>query len=74
MEAISSSASIVNELTKKSLSTLLLLTETLYQFIRNETNIPNTAIFQTISNITNGINITPSFAVSISTKKRIFDT
>jgi hypothetical protein len=74
MEAISSSDSIVNELTRKSLSTLLLLTDVLYQYIKNETNTPKSAIFQIKSNTTNGIKITPSFDVSNSTKNRIFDT
>jgi len=60
IEAISSSDSIVSEFTKKSLSTLLLLTETLYQFIRNETKMPNNASFHIRSNITKGISITPS--------------
>jgi hypothetical protein len=73
IEAISSSDSIVNELTKKSLSTLLEFTETLYQCIKNDTKIPNNAIFQIKSKITNGIKTTLSFEVSISTKKRTFD-
>jgi predicted component of viral defense system (DUF524 family) len=73
IDAISSSASIVKELTKKSLSILLLLTETLYQYIKNETKIPNNAIFQNKSKTTKGIKIIFSLLVSISTKKRIFD-
>ena len=73
IEAISSSDSIVKELTKKSLSTLLLLTETLYQCIKNDTNKPNNAIFQIKSKITNGIKITFSFDVSNSTKNLILD-
>ena len=55
IDAISSSDSIVNELTRKSVSTLLLFTETLYQFIKNDTNNPNKPIFQIKSKITNGI-------------------
>jgi len=73
IDAISSSDSIVKELTKKSLSILLLFTETLYQYIKNETKIPNNVIFQIISKITNGIKITFSFDVSNSIKKRTFD-
>jgi len=73
MDAISSSDSIVNEFTKKSLSKLFVLVEVLYQCIKKETKIPNNAIFQNKSKITNGINITFSLLVSISIKKRTFD-
>jgi len=74
IDAISSSDSIVNELTKKSLSTLLLLTDTLYQCIKKDIKIPNNANFQIKSKITNGIKIIFSLDVSISIKKRTLDT
>jgi len=66
MDAISSSDSIDKELTKKSLSTFSLFTVILYQCMKNETNILNSAIFHIKSNKTNGIKMIPSFKVSSS--------
>jgi hypothetical protein len=57
MEAISSSDSMDNELTKKSLSTLLLFIDIEYQCNKNDTIIPKNPIFQSKSSITNGIKI-----------------
>jgi hypothetical protein len=73
VDAISSSDSIDNELTRKSLSMLLLFGETLYQFNRNETKIPSKATFHVRSNNTKGIKIIPSACVSNSIKNRIFE-
>jgi len=61
IEEISSSDSIDKELTRKSLSMLLLFGEAVYQFRKNEIKIPNAATFQITSNIINGIKIIPSF-------------
>jgi hypothetical protein len=64
MDAISSSDSIDKELTKKSLSTLLLFTDMKYQFIKNDTKIPTKLILKIISNSIKGIKIIPSLGDS----------
>jgi hypothetical protein len=64
MDAISSSDSIDKELTKKSLSTLLLFTDMEYQFIKNDTKIPTKLILKIISNSIKGIKIIPSLGDS----------
>jgi hypothetical protein len=74
IEAISSSDSIANELTRKSLSTFELLIDILYQFIKKERNNPNKKILNKRSKIIIGIKSNPSLCVSNSIKNLNFDT
>jgi hypothetical protein len=68
IDAISSSDSIVNEFTKKSLSRLLSVAATVYQLNKNKSKSPTKNIFHNMSSKINGIKITPSVWVSNSIK------